>query len=135
MVNTLRIVLGYFKNNVFNILLNLKGDFMKPSKFMSYTNSYYSTKDKMIAGEAEWQKIVKKNFVKFKKAGAIRQTVSEIWNKEEIRIREMWEYRNEESFINCQKLIEEIEFELNEKYDLKTKTFSNKGVILYENDF
>ena len=135
MVNTLRIVLGYFKNNVFNILLNLKGDFMKPSKFMSYTNSYYSTKDKMIAGEAEWQKIVKKNFVKFKKAGAIRQTVSEIWNKEEIRIREMWEYKNEESFINCQKLIEEIEFELNEKYDLKTKTFSNKGVILYENDF
>ena len=135
MVTTLRIVLGYFKNNVFNILLNLKGDFMKPSKFMSYTNSYYSTKDKMIAGEAEWQKIVKKNFVKFKKAGAIRQTVSEIWNKEEIRIREMWEYKNEESFINCQKLIEEIEFELNEKYDLKTKTFSNKGVILYENDF
>ena len=108
---------------------------MKPSKYMSYTNSYYSTKDGMILGEAEWQKIVKKNFVKFKKAGAIRQTVSEIWNKEEIRIREMWEYKNEESFINCQKLIEEIEVELNEKYELKTKTFSNKGVILYENDF
>ena len=108
---------------------------MKPSKYMSYTNSHYSTKDDMILGEAEWQKIVKKNFVKFKKAGAIRQTVSEIWNKEEIRIREMWEYKNEESFINCQKLVEEIEVELNEKYKLKTKTFSNKGVILYENDF
>ena len=108
---------------------------MKPSKYMSYTNSYYSIKDNMISGEAEWQKIVKKNFVKFKKAGAIRQTVSEIWNKEEIRIREMWEYKNEESFINCQKLIKEIEIELNKKYDLETKTFSNRGVILYENDF
>ena len=47
----------------------------------------------------------------------------------------MWEYKNEKSFINCQKLIKEIEVELNEKYELKTKTFSNKGVILYENDF
>ncbi len=108
---------------------------MKPSKYMSYTNSYYSNKDALISGESEWQKIVKKNFLKFKKAGAIRQTVSEIRNKEEIRIREMWEYKNEESFINCQKLIKEIEVELNEKYELKTKTFSNKGVILYENDF
>ena len=108
---------------------------MTSSKFMSYTNSYYSTKDHMISGEAEWQKILQKNFVNFKKVGAIRQTVSEIWNKEEIRIREMWEYKNEKSFINCQKLIEEIEVELNEKYELKTKTFSNKGIILYENDF
>ena len=108
---------------------------MKPSKYMSYTNSYYSTKDDMILGEAEWQKIVKKNFVKFKKAGAIRQTVSEIWNKEEIRIREMWEYKNEEAFINCQKLIKELEIELNEKHDLGTKTYSNRGVILHENDF
>ena len=56
---------------------------------MNYTNSYYSTKEDMILGETEWQNIVKKNFVKFKKAGAIRQTVSEIWNKEEIKIREM----------------------------------------------
>ena len=102
---------------------------------MSYTNSYYKTKDDMNAGETQWQIIVRKNFDRFKKAGAIRQTVSEIWNKEEIRIREMWEYKNEEAFINCQKLIKEIENELNEKYDLETKTYSNRGVILYENDF
>ena len=108
---------------------------MKSSKFMSYTNSYYKTKDDMNAGETEWQKIVKQNFDRFKKAGAMRQTVSKIWNKEEIRIREMWEYKNEKSFIDCQKLIEEIEVEFNEKYELKTKKFSNKGVILYENDF
>ena len=124
-----------FKNNLFNILFNCNGNFMKSSKFMSYTNSYYKTKDDMNAGETEWQKIVKKNFDRFKKAGAIRQTVSEIWNKEEIRIREMWEYENEEAFINCQKLIKEIEIELNKKYDLETKTFSNRGAILYENDF
>ena len=108
---------------------------MKSSKFMSYTNSYYKTIDDMNTGEIEWQKIVKKNPYKFKKAGAIRQTVSEIWNKEEIRIREMWEYKNEEAFINCQKLIKELEIELNEKHDLGTKTYSNRGVILYENDF
>ena len=96
---------------------------------MSYTNSYYKTKDDMNAGETEWQKIVKQNFDRFKKAGAIRQTVSKIWNKEEIRIREMWEYKNEEAFINCQKLIKEIEIELNKKYDVETKTFSNRGVI------
>ena len=47
----------------------------------------------------------------------------------------MWEYKNEEAFINCQKLIEEIEIELNEKYELESKTFFNRGVILYENNF
>ena len=47
----------------------------------------------------------------------------------------MWEYKNEEAFINCQKIIKELEIELNEKHDLGTKTYSNRGVILYENDF
>ena len=28
---------------------------MKSSKFMSYTNSYYKTKDDMNTGEIEWQ--------------------------------------------------------------------------------
>ena len=99
------------------------------------SDSYYKTIDDMNTGEIEWQKIVKKNPYKFKKAGAIRLSVSKIWNKEEIRIREMWEYKNEEAFINCQKLIKELEIELNEKHELGIKTYSNRGVILYENDF
>ena len=76
-----------------------------------------------------------KIFLKFKKASAIRQIVSEIWNKKEKIIREIREYKMKKLFINCQKPIEEIEVVLNEKYELKTKMFCNKEVIFNKNDF
>ena len=44
------------------------------------------------------------NVPKFKKAGAIRQTVSQIWNKEGVfRLGNMWEYK--EKHYSLSKLI------------------------------
>ena len=55
---------------------------MSNSKLISYITSDFQTKSDMKVGEVEWEKIMNKNFNKFKKAGAVRQTVTQIWNKE-----------------------------------------------------
>ncbi len=55
---------------------------MSNSKLISYITSDFQTKSDMKVGEVEWEKIMNKNFDKFKKAGAVRQTVTQIWNKE-----------------------------------------------------
>ena len=54
---------------------------MNDSKLISYITSDFQTKSDMKVGEVEWEKIMNKNFDKFKKAGAVRQTVTQIWNK------------------------------------------------------
>ena len=55
---------------------------MNDSKLISYITSDFQTKSDMKVGEIEWEKIMNKNFDKFKKVGALRQTVTKIWNKE-----------------------------------------------------
>ena len=54
---------------------------MSESKLISYITSDFQTKSDMKVGEIEWEKIMNEKFEKFKKAGAIRQTVTQIWNK------------------------------------------------------
>ena len=51
---------------------------MTDSKLISYITSDFQTKSDMKVGEMEWEKIMNEKFEKFKKAGAIRQTVSKI---------------------------------------------------------
>ena len=49
-------------------------------------------------------------------AGAIRQTVSHVWNKEgAFMLGNMWEYIDEKAFIECQKLFREAEKSLMSK--------------------
>ena len=61
----------------------------------------------MRVGAEEWQAIIEEMLPKFKKAGAIRQTVSQIWNKEGVfRLGTMWEYKDEKAFTECQKIIQ-----------------------------
>ena len=55
---------------------------MNESKLMSYITSDFASKSDMKVGAEEWQAIIQEMLPKFKKAGAIRQTVSQIWNKE-----------------------------------------------------
>ena len=77
---------------------------MSNSKLISYITSDFQTKSDMKVGEVEWEKIMNKNFDKFKKAGAVRQTVTQIWNKEgALRLGHLWEYKDEKSFVQCQK--------------------------------
>ena len=60
---------------------------------------------------------MEEKFQKFKNSGALRQTASQIWNKEcTIRLGHLQEYKDEKSFVQCQKIFREAEIKF------KTKT-------------
>ena len=54
---------------------------MEP-KLMSYITSKFATKSDMVLAEREWQEVVGDMLPRFKEAGAMRQVVTQIWNKE-----------------------------------------------------
>ena len=106
---------------------------MNESKLMSYITSDFASKSDMKVGAEEWQAIIQEMLPKFKKAGAIRQTVSQIWNKEGVfRLGNMWEYKDEKAFIKCQELFREAEMKFYQKAQISVKNFSNRGIILYD---
>ena len=80
---------------------------MPESKLISYITSDFQTKSDLKIGEMEWENIMNAKFDKFKKAGAVRQTVTQIWNKEgTLRLGHLWEYKDEKAFVECQKILE-----------------------------
>ena len=100
---------------------------MSESKLMSYITSDFATKSDMRVGAEEWQGIIQEMLPKFKKAGAIRQTVSQIWNKEGVfRLGNMWEYKDEKAFIACQKILNGIP----QDEDNPTVTNADRGIVL-----
>ena len=102
-------------------------------KLMSYITSDFATNSDMKVGAEEWQAVIQDMLPRFKKAGAVRQTVSQIWNKEGVyRLGNMWEYKDEKAFIECQKLFREAEMKFDEKSKITVKNFSNRGIILYD---
>ena len=106
---------------------------MSDSKLMSYITSDFLSKSDMRVGAEEWQAIIEEMLPKFKKAGAIRQTVSQIWNKEGVyRLGTMWEYKDEKAFIECQNLFREAEKKFDQKTQIAVKDFSHRGIILYD---
>jgi len=116
-----------------NKKLFYEGFKMSDSKLISYITSDFQTKSDMKVGEIEWEKIMNKNFDKFKKAGALRQTVSQIWNKEgTLRLGHLWEYKDEKAFVECQKIFKEAELEFKNKTGIVWKVFSNRGIVLYD---
>ena len=73
---------------------------MIKSKIMSYITQDFQSKSDLIVGGEEWQKVVLDMQSKFAKAGAIRQTVSQVFNKDGIqRLGNLWEYKDEKAFI------------------------------------
>ena len=106
---------------------------MSESTLMSYITTDFVSKSDMRVGAEEWQAIIEEMLPKFKKAGAIRQTVSQIWNNEGVfRLGTMWEYEDEKAFIECQKLFREAEMKFEQKVQIATEDFSNRGIILYD---
>ncbi len=103
----------------------------KESKLMSYITSDFTSKSDMVVGHAEWQRIIGEMAQQFAAAGAIRQTVSQIWNKDGVfRIGNMWEYRDEKAFVECQHLFREAEKRMQDECGIPSKVFANRGVIL-----
>ena len=105
---------------------------MIKSKIMSYITQDFQSKSDLIVGGEEWQRVVLDMQSKFAKAGAIRQTVSQVFNKDGIqRLGNLWEYTDEKAFVDCQLLFREAEQKFN-KTEIPQKLFSNRGVILHD---
>ena len=61
-----------------------------------------SKSDQTVAHDA-WVEIIEEMSDRFKSAGATRQTVSQIWNREgTFKLGFMWEYKDEKAFVRCQ---------------------------------
>ena len=109
---------------------------MSDSKLISYITSDFQSKSDMKIGEIEWEKIMNDKFDEFKKAGAIRQTVTQIWNKEgALRLGHLWEYKDEKAFIACQKIFREAELEFKKRTGIIWKVFPNRGIVLYDTKY
>ena len=104
---------------------------MIESTLISYITADYKTKSDMKVGMMEWQKIIQEMTPKFKKAGALRQTASQVWNKEGVfRLGYTWEYKDEKSFVKCQALFREAEVLFDKRTEIIRKVFANRGVLV-----
>lgn len=87
----------------------------------------------MRVAEEEWQAIIQEMTPRFKAAGAIRQTVSQVWNKQgAFMLANMWEYKDEKAFIDCQTLFREAEKKFEERTSIAAKNFATRGIILHD---
>ncbi len=69
-------------------------------------------------------------FAKASKMGMIRYTISKIWNKtEKNKLCFTFEYKDEKSYKQCQKFIEEWQH-ATDNSSVPRKVFSNRGVII-----
>jgi hypothetical protein len=100
------------------------------SSLMSYITSTFQSKSDMRLAEEEWQKIIQEMSSRFKSAGAIRQTVSQVWNKEgAFMLGNMWEYRDEKAFVACQSLFREAEKKFAKRTSIAAKKLFYYGHI------
>ena len=94
-----------------------------------------SKSDQTVAQEA-WIKIIENMQEDFKKAGALRQTVSQIWNRKgTFKLGFMWEYKDEKSFIDCQPLFREAEAAFEKETGIVHKLYPSRGIILHDVEF
>ncbi len=67
---------------------------------------------------------------RFKEAGALRQVVSQVWNKESSFIlANTWEYVDKKTFVACQALFREAEAELAKHSDISQIITASRSVI------
>ena len=65
------------------------------------------------------------------KAGLVRRTVAQVWNKQNHRLTSTFEYENENAYKACQKIIEEkVMPKAQSNYNIKAR--NNRGVIFYD---
>ena len=94
-----------------------------------------SKSDQTVAHEA-WVKIIEDMHEDFKKAGALRQTVSQIWNRKgTFKLGFMWEYKDEKAFNACQKLFRIAEAEFVKKTGISWRITPTRGIVLADMQF
>ena len=81
--------------------------------------------------ETLWVDIMESMLPRFKEAGALRQVVSQVWNKEgSFILANTWEYVDEKAFVACQALFREAEAELAKRPDISQIITASRSVIL-----
>ena len=109
---------------------------MEETKLISYIVTDFISKSDMRVAEISWQEIINKYSEKFKKAGALRQTISRIWDKDNVyRLGHLWEYKDDSSFKECQKIFKLAEKEFIKETGIVWKISSNRGIIISETKF
>ena len=109
---------------------------MPDSKLMSYITSDFQSQSDLKVGQMEWEKIMEEKFQKFKNAGALRQTVSQIWNRKgTFKLGFMWEYKDEKAFNACQKLFRIAEAEFVKKTGISWRITPTRGIVLADMQF
>ena len=87
----------------------------------------------MAAAESEWQEIIGEMLPRFKKAGALRQVVTQVWNQEgSFILGNLWEYVDEQAFIACQPLFREAEAKMGERNGIASINVPSRGIILHD---
>ena len=85
----------------------------------------------MMYVEIPWVEIIEPMLPRFKAAGALRQVVSQVWNKEgSFILANTWEYADEKAFVACQELFHEAEAELAKRSDVTQIITASRRVIL-----
>ena len=109
---------------------------MTETKLISYIITDFISKSEMKMAEISWQEIITKYSERFKKAGALRQTISRIWDKDNVyRLGHLWEYKDDSSFKECQKIFKLAEKDFKIETGIVWKISSNRGIIISETKF
>ena len=109
---------------------------MTETKLISYIITDFISKSEMRMAEISWQEIMTKYSEKFKKAGALRQAISRIWDKDKVyRLGHLWDYKDDYSFKECQKILKLAEKEFKKETGIVWKISSNRGIIISETKF
>ena len=103
---------------------------MEP-KLISYITSKYASKSDMMYDETLWPEIIEAMLPRFKEAGALRQVVSQVWNKEgSFILANTWEYVDEKAFVACQESFRKAEAELAKRSEISQIVTASRSIIL-----
>ena len=103
---------------------------MEP-KLISYITVKYTSKSDMMYETGIWAEIIEPMLPRFKEAGALREVVSQVWNKEgSFILANTWEYADEKAFVACKELFDEAEAELAKRSDISLIITASRSVIL-----
>ena len=103
---------------------------------MSYIVCDLLSKSDQIVAHVAWIEIIEEMAKKFRIAGATRQAVTQIWNREgTFKLGFMWEYKDEKAFNQCQSLFREAEVEFKKRTGITWKITPNRGIVLNDMHF
>lgn len=101
------------------------------AKLMSYNQIDFQSKFHMDAMVAQMESVTETMGDKFKEAGLLSFTVTQIWNKQgKFRLGVYYAYKDEKAFVDCQKLLNGIP----QDEDNPTIQNADRGVVLLHID-